>query len=103
MMKSTRDEYGIAVFGVNMRGELSFADVRLEAVTPAAQQGSWPSEAMLAQAAPRLVAWKPLLNKIPLNDPRLEMHFFGRFLKNTIADYDFVYAVNDGALSKSPG
>jgi len=48
---------------------------------------------MLAQAAPRLVAWKPLLNKIPLNDPRLEMHFFGRFPKNAIADYDFVYAV----------
>ncbi len=102
MMKSTRDEYGIAVFGVNMRGEFSFADVRLEAVTPAAQQGSRPSEAMLAQAAPRLVAWKPLLNKIPLNDPRLEMHFFGRFPKNAIADYDFVYAVNDGAAVKKP-
>jgi hypothetical protein len=95
-------EYGIAIFGVDMRGEFSFTDIRLEALTAAAQQGSRPSGAKRAQEAPRLVPWKPLLNKIPLNDPHLEMHFFGCIPNGNIADCDFVYAVNGGAAVRKP-
>ncbi len=102
MLNSAVNEYGIAVFGVDMRGEFSFAGIRLEPVTPAAWMGSRPSEAMRAQAEPRLVPWKPLLNKIPLDDPRLEMHFFGRFPDGAVADRDFVYAVNGAAAVRRP-
>ena len=70
-MPSENREYGLAMYAVNPAGEIHFADVRLEAVSEAARQGS-TSQASLV-AAPRLVPLQPLLNRIPRANPELTL------------------------------
>lgn len=75
MMASENREYGLAVYAVDLAGELEVADLKLEAVSEKARQGS-TSQASLV-AAPRLVPVHPLLNHIPKARPELTLKFFG--------------------------
>ena len=75
LFPSKDKEYGVALFAVDMTGELHCADVKLEAISAGARQGS--SSQMSLVAAPRLVPFKPLLNRIPRSHPELSLRFFG--------------------------
>lgn len=75
LMPSKNKEYGVAMFAVNLTGELHFADIKLEAVSEAARQGS--SSQMAVIALPRLVPLQPLLNRIPRANPELTFKCFG--------------------------
>ena len=98
---SDNGDYGVAIFAINYVGEVQFANVKLEAVSEGALEGSAPSPVFLEQQRPRLVAWEPLLNKIPLDDPTLTFHFFG-LLEAPDADYDCVYTIDGGTVRTSP-
>ena len=76
LMPSKNNEYGVAMFGTSLAGEIHFADVRLEAVSEAAREGSTSQKALLA--VPRLVPLRPLLNRIPKNKPELTIKLFGQ-------------------------
>ncbi|MDV7396657.1 hypothetical protein RZS08_34995, partial [Arthrospira platensis SPKY1] len=67
LMPSQNSEYGLAMFACDPTGEIHFADVRFEAVSRGAREGS--SSQMSIVAAPRLVPLAPLLNKIPHTNP----------------------------------
>jgi len=75
LFPSTDNEYGVAVFGVDMTGEFHIADVRLLAASEGARKGSSSQLAMVA--APRLVPLQPLLNRIPRANPELTLRLFG--------------------------
>jgi hypothetical protein len=68
-------EYGLAMFAVDMTGELHFADLKLEAISEGARKGS--SSQVSLVASPRLVPCDPLLNKIPRANPALTLKFYG--------------------------
>ena len=74
---SSKDEsYGAALFAQNFKGEIHFAKVKLEAVSAGALAGSSVSPILAEQNRIRLVAWAPLLNAIPMDNPRLTFHLF---------------------------
>ncbi|MCX7009133.1 MAG: hypothetical protein NTY53_18115 [Kiritimatiellaeota bacterium] len=73
---ASRDkEYGLAMFALDLTGEIAFADLKLEAVSEGARKGS--STQMSIVAAPRLVPFQPLLNRIPRTQPELTFKFYG--------------------------
>ncbi|HCA47386.1 MAG TPA: hypothetical protein DEP45_08485, partial [Armatimonadetes bacterium] len=82
-------------------GEIQFANVKLEAISEGALEGSAISPVLLEQQRPRLVAWEPLLNRIPLTDPELTFHFFG-IVERAPADYDCVYTVDGAMVQTTP-
>jgi len=75
LFPSKNKEYGVALFAVDLTGEISFADVRLEAVSEDARKGSASQMALVA--VPRLIPFKPLLNRIPSGNPELTFKFYG--------------------------
>jgi len=75
LFPSSDKEYGLAVFAVDLTGELHVADLKLEAVSEAARQGSSSQSALLA--APRLVPIQPLLSRVPRAAPELSFRAFG--------------------------
>ena len=75
LMPSKNNEYGLAMFATSLKGEIHFADVRLEAVSEAARKGSTSQKSLLA--VPRLVPLQPLLNRIPSTNPELTLRLFG--------------------------
>ena len=50
---------------------------------------------------PRLVAWRPLLNKIPLAKPAMTFHMFGK-PERPHPDYDFVCTIDGGTVRTYP-
>jgi hypothetical protein len=74
LMPSKNHEYGLAMYATNLTGEIHFADVKLEAVSEGARQGSHSQAPLLA--APRLVPLQPLLNKIPRTNPEITFKFY---------------------------
>ena len=98
--ESENDAYGVAIFAVNYVGEIQFAGVKLEAISEGALAGSSVSPALLEQQRPRLVAWEPLLNEIPLADPTMTFHFFG-LVDLPHAEYDCVYNINGETVHTS--
>jgi hypothetical protein len=101
LQESEGGVYGVAIFAIEYVGEIRFAQVKLEAISEAALAGSSASPMLLEQNRPRLVAWEPLLNKIPLADPRMTFHFFGR-LDRAPADYDCVYTIDGETVRTYP-
>jgi hypothetical protein len=101
MLESDNGAYGVAIFAVNYSGEVQFANVKLEAISEGALEGSDVSPVLLEQQRPRLVAWEPLLNKIPLTDPRLTFHFFG-ITDRGHAEYDCVYTIDGDTVRTTP-
>lgn len=75
LFPSKDKEYGLAMFAVNMTGEVCFADVKLEAVSEEARKGSVSQMALAG--VPRLIPVHPLLNRIPLPNPELTFRFYG--------------------------
>ncbi len=97
--ESKNGVYGVAIFAIDYVGEIQFAQVKLEAISDAALAGSSISPVLFEQQRPRLVAWEPLLNKIPLADPKMTFHFFGK-TERPHAEYDCVYTI-DGATVRT--
>ncbi len=75
LFPSRDKEYGLALFASDPAGEIAFAELKLEAVSEGARKGS--STQMAIVAAPRLVPFQPLLNRIPRAAPELTFKFFG--------------------------
>jgi hypothetical protein len=75
LFPSRDKEYGLALFAIDLTGEIAFADLKLEAISEGARKGS--STQMSIVAAPRLVPFQPLLNRIPHANPELTFKFFG--------------------------
>jgi len=99
--ESKNGVYGVAVFAINYVGEIQFARVKLEAISEAALAGSSVSPVLIEQQRPRLVAWEPLLNKIPLADPQMTFHFFGK-TERPHTEYDCVYTIDGETVRTSP-
>ena len=101
-MPESRDNvYGVAIFVVDYVGEIQFAQVKLEAISAAALAGSSFSRAVIEQNRPRLVAWEPLLNKIPLGSPKLTFAFYGA-TESPVGNYDCVYTIDGKTVRKYP-
>ena len=75
LIPSKNSEYGLAMFACDPTGEIHFADVRLEAVSKGALEGSTSQKAIIA--APRLVPLQPLLNRIPHANPQMTFKLYG--------------------------
>ena len=75
LFPSRDKEYGVAMFAVGLTGEIHFADLKLEAVSEAARQGSSSQSSIVA--APRLVPVEPLLDRIPRSKPELTFRVYG--------------------------
>jgi len=75
LIPSKNKEYGLAMFACDPTGEIHFAEVRLEAVSKGAREGS--TSQMSIVAAPRLVPLQPLLNKIPRANPAMTFKLYG--------------------------
>ncbi len=101
LQESKDNVYGVAIFAVDYVGEISFAQVKLEAISEAALAQSSASPLLIEQNRPRLVAWEPLLNKIPATDPRMTFRLFGK-TEGEVADYDCVYSIGGETVRTSP-
>ena len=88
------DGYMVLVHVTNQKGELDFADIRLEAVDELALAKSGLSKMVSCEKRPRLVPLPPLLAKIPADDPRMTFRFFGE-LEKADGEYE-VFATVDG-------
>lgn len=97
LFESKGNEYGVAMFAVELTGEVHFADLKLEAVSEGARQGS--SSQMAVIAAPRLVPVQPLLNRIPLANPELTLRLYGKLPEPTTA-YECVVTVGDDRIPR---
>ncbi len=99
--ESSSGTYAFIVFAIKFKGELSVADLRLEALTKAGQDGSKRSLQAENALQPRLVPVEPLLHRIPTDRPEVTFRFFGRLLPNLEAadnkpeDYDIVWKCGD--------
>jgi len=96
LFPSKNNEYGVALFAVAPTGEVSFADVRLEALSEEARKGSASQMALVKE--PRLVPVEPLLNRIPEQKPELTVRFFG-VLPEKIEAYACMASVDDGRFA----
>lgn len=76
-------EYGVAMYASGLTGEISFADVKLEAVSEGARKGSSSQLAVLA--APRIVPLEPLLQWIPRDRPALTFAVYGNLTDKLLA------------------
>ncbi len=88
------DGYMVMVHVTNQKGELDFADIRLEAMDELARTKSGPSKMVACEKAPRLVPLFPLLSKIPADNPVMKFRFFGE-LEKADGEYE-VFATVEG-------
>ncbi len=101
LQESKDGSYGVAIFAIDYVGEVRIARVKLEAVSAGALAKSSASRLLVEQTRPRLVAWEPLLGKIPLADPRMTFRFFGK-TERALAGYECVYTIDDQTVRKYP-
>ena len=101
LQESKNGVYGVAIFAIDYVGEVQFAQVKLEAISAGALAGSSPSRLLLEQNRPRLVAWEPLLNAIPLADPRITFRLFGK-TERALTEYDCVGTIDGGTVRRHP-
>ncbi|MBN2449847.1 MAG: hypothetical protein JXR77_05625 [Lentisphaeria bacterium] len=99
--ETTGGIYGVALFAIDYVGEIRFAQVTLEAISEAALAGSSVSAILADQVRPRLVAWEPLLNHIPLANPGMAFHMFGK-TDREVAEYDCVYTIDGTIVRRYP-
>ena len=76
LFPSRDKEYGLAMFAFDLTGDIYFADLKLEAVSRGAREGSRTQMGLVA--APRLVPFQPLLNRIPRTKPEITFKFYGK-------------------------
>lgn len=99
LQESNNGVYGVAIFAIDYVGEIQFAQVKLEAISAGALAKSSPSRLLLEQNRPRLVAWEPLLNAIPLANPRITFRLFGK-TERALTEYDCVGTIDSGSVRK---
>lgn len=75
LFPSRDHEYGVAMYATDIRGELWFADVKLEAISEGARKGSRTQLSLIT--APRLVPVQPLLARIPQDHAQMVLKFYG--------------------------
>ena len=95
MVPSDKNEYGLAMFAKEMTGEICFTDLKLEAVSEKAREGSNSRHASIT--APRLVPLQPLLNKIPHAKPEMTFKFFGD-LPSKRGDYECFVTIDGNPI-----
>ncbi len=95
LMPSKNKEYGLAMFAVNLSGEIHFTDLKLEAVSEGALKGS--TSQMSIVAAPRLVPFQPLLNKIPRAKAEMTLKFYG-ILPEELEAYECLVTVGENRI-----
>jgi hypothetical protein len=98
--ESKNGVYGVAIFAISYVGEIQFAQVKLEAISAGALAGSSQPRLLLEQTRPRLVAWEPLLNAIPLTDPKITFRLFGK-PERALTEYDCVGTVDGQRVRKN--
>ncbi len=91
LFPSENNQYGVAMYAIAPTGEVQFADVKLEAVSEKAKQGSRSRWSIIA--GPRLVPIRPLLNRIPLDRPELTFKVLGSLPEKREA-YECVVSVD---------
>lgn len=101
LQASKNDVYGAVIFALDYVGEIQFAQVKLEAISPGALANSAQSPLLLEQTRPRLVAWAPLLNAVPLADPKLTFRLFGQ-PERVLTAYDCVGTIDGNEVRKRP-
>jgi hypothetical protein len=99
LQESKNGVYGVALFAINYVGEVQFAQVKLEAISAGALAQSAPSRLLVEQNRPRLVAWEPLLNAIPLANPRITFRLFGK-TERALTEYDCVGTIDGKMVRK---
>lgn len=96
LFPSRDKEYGVALFAIDLVGEISFANVKLEAVSAGARQGSRSQMGLVA--APRLVPLQPRLHRIPHANPELVLKFYGNLPEKQEA-YEGLVSVENSRLA----
>lgn len=99
--ESSNGVYGAVLFAIGYVGEIQFAQVKLEAISEGALAKSSPSPVLLEQTRPRLVAWEPRLNAIPLANPRITFRFFGK-TERPLTEYDCIATIDGTAVQRHP-
>jgi len=94
------DGYMLMVRVGAQKGDLDFADVRLEAIDELALAKSGPSKLFAFERRPRMVPLFPLLSKITASDPAMNFRFFGE-LEKSDSEYEAFAAVDgmDGRVA----
>jgi hypothetical protein len=96
LFPSKDKEYGVAMFALDLSGELSFSGLKLEAVSAGARSGSRSQLALVL--APRLVPLQPLLNRIPHANAEMNFKFYGN-LPETQEAYEAVFTVGGDRIA----
>ncbi len=101
-LKTSKDgSYGVAIFAQKFSGEVQVAGVKLEAISEKALAESSISPIFLEQTRLRLTPWTPLLNQIPLSNPKMTFHAFGRLTPVALAEHDCVYTLDGKEWQKT--
>ena len=95
--KSNNGKHMMIFFAVNFQGEVEIADVKLEAVSQGALEGSHRPQISSLLLSPQLIPTAPLLNQIPLDNPELTFRYFGKLPEGTFDDYWFILYFDDNA------
>ena len=95
LFPSKNDQYGVAMYAIDVTGEIHFADVKLEAISEKARQGSRSQWSSIA--GPKLVPVEPLLNRIPHAKPELMFKFFGS-LPDSREAYECVMTIDGDGI-----
>ena len=95
--KSNNGKHMMIFFAVNFQGEVEIADVKLEAISKGALEGSHRPQISSLLMSPQLIPTAPLLNQIPLSKPELTFRYFGKLPEGTFDDYWFILYFDDNA------
>ncbi|MBP5639763.1 MAG: hypothetical protein J6X55_09815 [Victivallales bacterium] len=100
MISANGGVHTFAIFACDFKGTLDVADVKLEALTEKAQQGTEKSNLVDIMTKPVLIPMEPLINQITIPEngqaPMLTFLFHGNLPENTSRDdYDIRFKVND--------
>ena len=96
--KSNNGKHMMIFFAVNFQGEVEIADVKLEAISKGALEGSHRPQISSLLLSPQLIPTAPLLNQIPLSKPELTFRYFGKLPEGTFDDYWFILGFDDNAV-----
>ena len=94
------NSYNLVLYGGKYTGEISFADVRLQALDEAAVKGSKPPNTAECEKMPRFFPWKPLLSQIDAADRKVSFRFAGKLPEgDSFSDYVVTLTAPGGKAS----
>ena len=97
-----KNGYFASFYALDFKGEISVADVRLEAIDALAQSGTVKPSAGADVRLPRLVPIRPLLARIPSDKREITFAFFGRLPdKAPCEEFDVVVSASDTSVTSS--